>query len=553
MLSILAVSAGITRLFWRLIGDLSLQAKGSLAETDLRSLLEEAQLERATGTLTLARDSRAATLYFVFGSLIHATAEGQSGDDVVLGALSWNDGAFDFDPKAKLPDEESVRSSVSELVARAASNGNSPSPASMAGPAEPEPVAVTWAAPPRAPEPPPAPVAAAVIAPRPDPSSGGEDIPRGVKHRPQPKHGREPIPVPAGQVLYDSLKTSFVDFPRLITTLERESYTGYVRLLTEDAAGLIFFREGVALECVYDAGVEPNVLLGRQALHEFNDEVTHGHGVLDVVSLSPELVDGLHQLTVARPLYTELYAAWVDMGALLRYLEEKRLSGSVMVRGSAGTGVIILDQGRLAGAYTSQSREISDVADGVLALCQEAGAMIEVKTEGDTRISPLDVDEVVGIRRSPPRPPAAQPSASPAQPSASLSQPSASPSPPTPRPLDPAPLPSPPVAGSVSPPPLLPTQMLPTLDLPVNPGLPKGASRAVDWEAIVADLQVLTDEALGNRSRKVKDVLAGADRNQMGLEEAIAQIPTISILFVDSSRLEALASDLRNRLYSDLH
>ena len=67
---------------------------------------------------------------------------------------------------------------------------------------------------------------------------------RGVKHRPQPKHGREPIPVPAGQVIYDSLKTSFVDFPRLITTLEKEGYTGYVRLLTEDASGLILFREG---------------------------------------------------------------------------------------------------------------------------------------------------------------------------------------------------------------------------------------------------------------------------------------------------------------------
>jgi len=48
---------------------------------------------------------------------------------------------------------------------------------------------------------------------------------RGVKHRPQPKHGREPIPVPAGQVIYDSLKTSFVDFPRLITTLEKEGYS----------------------------------------------------------------------------------------------------------------------------------------------------------------------------------------------------------------------------------------------------------------------------------------------------------------------------------------
>jgi len=97
---------------------------------------------------------------------------------------------------------------------------------------------------------------------------------RGVKHRPQPKHGREPIPVPAGQVIYDSLKTSFVDFPRLITTLEKEGYTGYVRLLTDDASGLILFREGSALECMYDGAADASSLvLGKLALQQFNDDV----------------------------------------------------------------------------------------------------------------------------------------------------------------------------------------------------------------------------------------------------------------------------------------
>src|SRR5205814_8339294 len=134
---------------------------------------------------------------------------------------------------------------------------------------------------------------------------------RGVKHRPQPKHGREPIPVPAGQVIYDSLKTSFVDFPRLITTLEKEGYTGYVRLLTDDATGLILFREGSALECMYDGSAEPGgLMLGKTALHQYNQDVTTGHGVLDVVGLSPELIDGRYELTVSKPMYTELYAGW---------------------------------------------------------------------------------------------------------------------------------------------------------------------------------------------------------------------------------------------------
>src|SRR5256886_12880334 len=169
------------------------------------------------------------------------------------------------------------------------------------------------------------------------------------RSRPSPKHGRYPIPVPAGQILYDSLKTSFVDFPRLLTTLEREGYTGYVRLLTDDAAGLILFREGSALECLYDGAADAgSLVLGKPALMHFNDDVTAGHGVLDVVGLSPELIDGLYELTVSRPMYTELYAGWVDTKALLSFLSDRKLSGSVMIRSGTGTGGIILSDGDAA-------------------------------------------------------------------------------------------------------------------------------------------------------------------------------------------------------------
>jgi len=53
-----------------------LQAKGSLKETALRSLLEGAQTERATGTLTVKNNGAAYTLYFLFGHLFHASGEG---------------------------------------------------------------------------------------------------------------------------------------------------------------------------------------------------------------------------------------------------------------------------------------------------------------------------------------------------------------------------------------------------------------------------------------------------------------------------------------------
>src|SRR5258708_1358720 len=274
-----------------------------------------------------------------------------AGDAAVVSALGWGGGEFEFDAKAKLPSDETVKAAIPELV-QAAESGSDEVPQQQ--PPSPPPDAREEAKGHPV-------VEQKVEAPQPR---------RGVKHRPQPKHGREPIPVPAGQVIYDSLKTSFVDFPRLITTLEKEAYTGYVRLLTEDATGLILFREGHALECMSDAGddQQQGLVLGKPALQRFNDDVTSGHGVLDVVGLSPELIEGLYELTGSRPMYTELYASWVEMKALLKVLNDRTLSGSVMIRSAAGTGVIILAEGDLPGAHPSQSRAISTKHEPPLAL-----------------------------------------------------------------------------------------------------------------------------------------------------------------------------------------
>jgi hypothetical protein len=520
----------------------------------LRSILESAQGERSTGTLNVRNgNGQSASLYFLFGHLFHAQSDGKSGDDAVVNALHWTRGDFDFDAKGKLPSDETVRSGIPELVHAAET-------APRAAPVEPQPERRDEHPEPPMPAPTPVPVEPRVE-PRMERKEHAEperrvEAPqprRGVKHRPQPKHGREPIPVPAGQILYDSLKTSFVDFPRLLTTLEREGYTGYVRLLTDDASGLILFREGSALECLYDGAAEAaSLVLGKSALQQFNQDVTAGHGVLDVVGLSPELIDGLYELTVSRPMYTELYAGWVDMKALLSFLSDRKLSGSVMVRAGSGTGVIILAEGDLAGAYTSESRDIADKPDRVLALCDDPNAMIEVKAADTSTHPPLDVDEIVaGQRRQPPPTFAAAPAPAPA----------------------PAPQPEPvtPTTATVQ---MMPTMQPvavepPTAQIPTQPfsgfgapaptaqpaaqfATPRAGGPQLDFSTIVVELQMMAEDALGNRARKVKDILGAADPSLPGLEGAIDQIPSISLLFVDSSRLEQLAQEMRARLKSHL-
>lgn len=518
-----------------------MQPHGNIAETPLRSLLESAQGERSTGTLTVRNgNGQSTSLYFLFGHLFHAQGDGKSGDDAVVNALHWTKGEFEFDAKAKLPADETVKAGIPELVTTADTSAPRHAPAE----AHPEPQADR-----------PEPRTERKEHAEPESKMEAPQPRRGVKHRPQPKHGREPIPVPAGQILYDSLKTSFVDFPRLLTTLEREGYTGYVRLLTDDASGLILFREGSALECLYDGAAEASsLILGKQALQRFNDDVTAGHGVLDVVGLSPELIDGLYELTVSRPMYTELYAAWVDMKALLNFLSERKLSGSVMIRAGSGTGVIILAQGELAGAYTSESREIADKPDHALALCDDPNAMIEVKSADATKHPPLDVDEVVGAQKGrQQQPQAAAPAAF---------TPAVAPAPEPVAPTNPT-LPTMPVIPAMAQEPptaQIPTQSFspytqptPPQQMPVAPTAPpRSSGPQLDWNAIVAELQAMAEDALGNRARKVKDILGAADPSLAGIEAAIDQIPSISLLFVDSSRLEQLAQEMRARLKSHL-
>jgi hypothetical protein len=84
------------------------------------------QAERATGTLAVQSGSESCSLYFLFGHLFHASGQLGEGEDVVVDALGWSDGDYQFDPRAKLPAEETIKSSPSELIATAGTRQGEP-------------------------------------------------------------------------------------------------------------------------------------------------------------------------------------------------------------------------------------------------------------------------------------------------------------------------------------------------------------------------------------------------------------------------------------------
>src|SRR2546430_5885436 len=97
--------------------------KGSLDSTPLLSLLQSMQAQRATGTLQVRNGGEAFSLFFLFGHLFHAYGDGSQGEEAVFEPLAWRQGDYTFDPKSKLPTEETITAPTADILAEAKRRG----------------------------------------------------------------------------------------------------------------------------------------------------------------------------------------------------------------------------------------------------------------------------------------------------------------------------------------------------------------------------------------------------------------------------------------------
>jgi len=92
-------------------------APGSFDPSSLRKWLLSAKAQRRTGTLQLTAGGRTCSLYFLFGHLFHVASDTLTGEPALQECLTWQDVQYTFDPKAKLPTEETVERPVDQILA----------------------------------------------------------------------------------------------------------------------------------------------------------------------------------------------------------------------------------------------------------------------------------------------------------------------------------------------------------------------------------------------------------------------------------------------------
>jgi hypothetical protein len=478
--------------------------KGSLDSTPLLSLLQSMQAQRATGTLQVRNGGEAFSLFFLFGHLFHAYGNGSQGEEAVFEPLAWRQGDYTFDPKSKLPTEETITAPTADILAEAKRRG-------VPGASDNGSVAAV--------RPAPAPVSAQAAPPAPQVSerpvvSQQQSAP--AQAQPAPDAGPPPTelyPLPVGKLVYESLKTAFVDFPKLLRSLSSDHLTGYLRLSGLASRGMILFYQGSLIESFYDGGAV--VSTGRTAFSLFKNDVDRGEGSMDVIELSAEVVTAIYQLLTAPTILQGLLARFVDVRALLQYLQEEKIHGSLLVRAPDEMGIVLLRDGAMLGAFTRGQPQLMQDPEIVTRLCADSKTRIEVKAVADLEEpESVSLEEMLAMTPSVPatsyRPAPAQPTAA-AAPSA--------PSPSRSQSYQPAPAPAPAPASSNEP--------------------------DIDWNALMSQLNQMADAALQNRSKKVKEMLASTEHTVDGLDRTIDRISQTSIMFVDPARLTNLANEMR--------
>lgn len=199
-------------------------------------------------------------------------------------------------------------------------------------------------------------------------------------------------PIPAGAVVFGELTSAFVDGPRLLRFLGDRRHTGAVVDSGGDRVQVGILHEGGILALVASAGK------GSQRLDALALPAP-GSGEersLTVLTYRPEITVALAQLVNLPERFAQLHGSFVDLPALLTYLAREQASGGVRVTTRHDTGIVLLRNGQVLGAYTRLKPELDD-ADVVFPLAKAADAEIDVHV-GALTLPPASVPVASVVR-----------------------------------------------------------------------------------------------------------------------------------------------------------
>lgn len=189
--------------------------------------------------------------------------------------------------------------------------------------------------------------------------------------------------VPKGNILIEDETLPFSDINTMLTNLEGDGFTGYVKLDLQDSAGLLFFSGGAlsrALEVDSATGSASMHLLPRLLNRVKNRDLP-----VSTYVTSAQIVNVLGGLFAFQPLYLDYEVKRRELKKVLTSLETGEYSGIIKMASREGTHFLLMDRGELV--TDRFSREYGQVLCGTDAVSElldhvhKTGATLNVYAE----------------------------------------------------------------------------------------------------------------------------------------------------------------------------
>jgi hypothetical protein len=155
---------------------------------------------------------------------------------------------------------------------------------------------------------------------------------------------------PQGKAIIENLKTSFINIDGVLRELEKDNFTGYIRVCLDNYEGALIYENGKLMESIEEYQDGKPKVLGKEAVVNIIKKVKQGTGgFVTVQELSPQVIKMMLRTIHSSILYKDLLSEFTQIKNLLVTLKTKAITGHVEIQMNEGHGqaFIFLEEGRL--------------------------------------------------------------------------------------------------------------------------------------------------------------------------------------------------------------
>lgn len=137
------------------------------------------------------------------------------------------------------------------------------------------------------------------------------------------------IRLPRGKALQRNLDTTYVQFDGVLRSMHREAHTGYLRVVSEEAEGVLFLRDGDLIAPVFESGGK--TVTGMPALEEMLVWLGKHRAFLEICRLDHDLLRSLLAFHHGTCRILKAGKVPADPAALEALVSGQKMTGAVIV------------------------------------------------------------------------------------------------------------------------------------------------------------------------------------------------------------------------------